>query len=927
MKRTILWLVMLSVTSITYGQIPETFDLRDVGGTNYVTSVKSQSGGTCWTHGTMAAIEGNLMMTGVWAEAGENGEPDLAEYHLDWWNGYNQEFNEDLDPPTGDGLTVHEGGDYRVSTAYLSRAEGAVRDIDGQSFNTPPARYKDYYHKYYPRTVEWFVMDENLNGIDLIKEKIMNNGVLATCMCYSGSYLSGTTHYQPPSSNELPNHSVAIVGWDDNKSTQAPQDGAWLVKNSWGSSWGESGYFWISYYDKWSCREPDMGAVSFSEVEAYAYDQVYYHDYHGWRDTKPNTTEAFNKFVAVSDEMLTSVSFFVDANNVNYTVKVYGDFFSGELQNELASTSGTVQYRGFQTIDLPTPLALTQGDDFYIYLFLSEGGMPYDRTSDVPVLLGGSSKTIVTSTASPGESYYKEDGNWLDFYDYNDPSGFQHSGNFCIKGLSMLAYGVGLNDVEIQDTNGNNNGYVDPGETVDVVVTLKNNGMFPVENCNAIYSNSDIYTTINNANLNFNTIAPDETQTASFNISVDENTPLGHVIDGLISMECISNGNTLTYDFDLNISVGLIVEDFETGDFSLFDWQNSGDADWFINEDIVYQGNYAARSGAINNNNTSTLSIEVNIVVNDNIRFFKKVSSESSYDFLCFYIDNSLIASWSGNDDWSEESFPVTTGTHIFKWSYEKDNSVSNGEDCAWIDNIIFPGNPAVSVLSVSATADPENICEGESTQLNAIATGGSGNYTYSWLPTEGLSDPTIANPIATPSSSIDYTITVSDGTNNVSTTVSLTVYPLPDTPTIIEEDNSLISDASTGNQWYDSNGAIAGATSQVFTPTYTETFYVVVSNGNCESEPSNEIYFVYVGIDEYSNNIEIFPNPVQDKLYINGLKDKYFIKLIDVQGNIMLQETASEKKVFDLSDFSPGIYFIQLKNTDVSFVKKIVIQ
>lgn len=430
--------------------LPSTYDLRDDG---YVTSVKSQQGGTCWTHGTMAAIESNLLITGAWTAAGEVGEPDLAEYHLDWWNGFNWHNNDDTTPTaqTGNGLQVHYGGDYRVSTAYISRGEGAVRGVDCPVNNEPaPARSLESYHYYYVRDVEWYTAGSNgndISNIGTIKSALMESGAMGTC--YYASGYGSTNHYQPESTTDAPNHSVAIVGWDDSKTfSGAPGAGGWLCKNSWGSTWNTDGYFWISYYDKHAGHDPQMGAVSFKNAEPMQYSSVYYHDTHGWRRTLDNVSKAFNAFTADGDDPLKAVSFYTAADDVDYTVRIYDTFAGGALSDELASITGTIAVTGFHTVDLENLVAMNDGDDFFILVELSDGGQAIDCTSTIPVLLGAPAVTdgSVVSDAAAGESFYFDGTDWVDLQgmtlyledDILAPRDITGSANFCIKGLTVV---------------------------------------------------------------------------------------------------------------------------------------------------------------------------------------------------------------------------------------------------------------------------------------------------------------------------------------------------------------------------------------------------------------------------------------------------------------------------------------------------------
>jgi thioredoxin 1 len=133
-----------------------------------------------------------------------------------------------------------------------------------------------------------------------------------------------------------------------------------------------------------------------------------------------------------------------------------------------------------------------------------------------------------------------------------------------------------------------------------------------------------------------------------------------------------------------------LMEDFETNDFSKFAWSSSGDASWDTTRSERHSGLYSAQAGSIEHGESSTLQVSLDCV-SGNISFYRKVSSESHCDYLIFKIDGEEKGTWSGEEDWSEVSFSVNEGTRTFEWTYSKDSSVSEGDDSAWIDDIVFP--------------------------------------------------------------------------------------------------------------------------------------------------------------------------------------------------------------------------------------------
>jgi len=239
------------------------------------------------------------------------------------------------------------------------------------------------------------------------------------------------------------------------------------------------------------------------------------------------------------------------------------------------------------------------------------------------------------------------------------------------------------------------NGTLDPGESTTMEVVLENVGDAYVAYPTFNLTTSDPY-------ISFGTITSDNdylfdvgnTITLTFEVTASSDAPIGHTaMSGIIIG---ANSTNYGFTFSLPITLGLMIEDFETASFSGFDWVHAGDADWTIDSD-AYSGFYSAKSGDVGDNETSELSIAMNVLYEGEITFFAKASSDQGgtgtvYDYLEFFInDDAQDLFIGGSTDWEQYSVTLPPGEHQLRWVYQKDGAQSSGQDCAWIDRIVFP--------------------------------------------------------------------------------------------------------------------------------------------------------------------------------------------------------------------------------------------
>ena len=275
-------------------------------------------------------------------------------------------------------------------------------------------------------------------------------------------------------------------------------------------------------------------------------------------------------------------------------------------------------------------------------------------------------------------------------------------GNTWTSNISVTVQAPELmcNGITVLEISGNGNNRPDAGEQFSVTIDIINVGhaSSPSGNGNIQLGSSSVSSmpastvvtpiTSNTIGSYTFTLSIDANATATENVSMDFMTDLPYY------------GVNCSDVLQLNLNM----EDWESGTDSSYDWQYSGNSDWYTQTQTVFEGQYAMQSGNVNNNGTTTMELTIDYPSGSNIDFMYKVSSEAGFDYLRFLIDGQLQDEWSGELDWTEASYPITAGTHTLTWSYEKDPFVTEGDDAAWIDNIVLPSMISNGVKSIESS-------------------------------------------------------------------------------------------------------------------------------------------------------------------------------------------------------------------------------
>ena len=412
--------------------LPVSYDLR-----TSMPPVRNQNPfSNCWTYAAMAATESNL----IGKRLASSSDIDLSEWYLTYF-AYNDESS--LKPGftnSSDEAYYDAGGSPWLAVALLSRGTGSVSGLKVAT----PIRSADVY---VPNVMEreWKLKNALYLNIgiqkaaerrQLVKETIMAYGVvLARFYWDDDAFNKDNFAYYLRSDFSTVNHDVTIVGWDDdypkenfNDGNRPKENGAWLVRNSWGARWGDEGYFHVSYEEGTLCNVVVFDTVSASDDEKiYQYDPLGLVGFFGERGK--NEVYFANIFTAGAYESVNSVAFYTTAPDQPCEIKIYTGCDGSPVSGKLARTASvTVKAPGYNTVELDAPVKVVKGEKFSVVVKTSS-----DLTDFLVPGEYALSKHSEKASSERGQSWVSADGG-VTFEDVSDPN--TDAMNVCLKAFA-----------------------------------------------------------------------------------------------------------------------------------------------------------------------------------------------------------------------------------------------------------------------------------------------------------------------------------------------------------------------------------------------------------------------------------------------------------------------------------------------------------
>ena len=436
-------------------ELPVSFDLRTRGG---VPPVRDQSAwGTCWAFAALGSLESFLLTSGNVPGAdrpGGEGTWDLAERHLAWFGYIDQDG--DHVAFTGDTATpddvYNNGGDDWRAVAILARGTGAVDEDDapymGAGWDTPDPSGEEPRRVLLTEALYLPYQDGEFTYPPLhraIKESVMACGASSIGMFaeFSAPYYNPATfayHYAGPLRSD---HAVCIVGWDDTfprerfrADNRPAANGAWIVRNSWGSGFGDGGYFYASYA---SALDSGVSYLGVEELLGAAKESIHDYDPLGWCNTygfDSSTGWFANVFPLSEDAHLKALSFYVAAEQASYQIRIFSNVspdasegFRGTLV--AGPLGGSLDMPGYRRVFLSEDVFLPGGTNFAVEVRLTTPGYLFPVPLELP-LEGYSDK----ATALPRQSWVSSDG-----ATWEDLTTELPNANVCLKAFTVRASG------------------------------------------------------------------------------------------------------------------------------------------------------------------------------------------------------------------------------------------------------------------------------------------------------------------------------------------------------------------------------------------------------------------------------------------------------------------------------------------------------